>query len=276
MSEVRNQLIGIAKRIAAGYAKNPKTRAIALVGSVARDQCDVFSDLDVTVYYDVMPTDDEILSARDHVPNVDWKRYPGGEPDDFFDIYYVDGVECQVGHILIDRIEHDFNSVFNDYATDHELHVVIGGIYESLPLFGESVIKRWQDQAADYPTALTEAMVRKYIAFRPFWVLEKRLLTRDAPLLLHQMLMDEVKSILSVLSGLNHLYPQLHFKRLDAYVARMAIAPVNASQRLKDVLTTPPQNALQTLHSLIEDMFVLVKEHLPSVDVSAAQQKFEQ
>src|SRR4051812_21986503 len=199
MADARNRLLGIAKRIADGYAANPKTKAVALVGSVARNQADAFSDIDMTVYYDVMPTDEETAAARDSVPNVDWRRYPGGEPDDYFDIYYVDGVECQVGHVAAARIDKDFDSVLKDFATDHELHVVIGGILDAIPLYGESVIKRWQDYAASYPDGLAEAMVRKYIAFRPLWVMEKRLMTRDAPLLFHQFLMDYIKEILSVL-----------------------------------------------------------------------------
>jgi predicted nucleotidyltransferase len=276
MSTIYAQLLSRAQRIAEIYGQNSKAHAVVVVGSIARKQCDEYSDVDMTVFYEAMPTEEEVRSGRDALQAREWRRFPGAEVDVFADSFLLDGVECQVGHCLISRIERDINAVVQHYATEHDLHVIMGSIQDALPLYGTDLVTTWQQQCANYSDELAKAMVQAHLQFRPLWVLEQRLMRRDAPLLLHQFIIEEEYKILSALFGLNRLYPELHFKRLDAYIARMPIVPTQLSRRLQQILHQEPRLALALFQELVWELFDLVEQHVPELDITQARQKFAQ
>ena len=51
-------LLALARRNAAVYATHLQVRAILLMGSAAEGQSDFFSDLDMAIYYDELPSDE--------------------------------------------------------------------------------------------------------------------------------------------------------------------------------------------------------------------------
>jgi predicted nucleotidyltransferase len=64
MPDLYQQLLGRAQRVASIYAAHPQARAVIVVGSLARRQYDAYSDIDMTVFYENMPTEDEIRAGR--------------------------------------------------------------------------------------------------------------------------------------------------------------------------------------------------------------------
>ncbi len=276
MQDTNERLLGLAQRVAAIYTGDGTARASAALGSVARRQSDVYSDIDLGIYYDTMPTEEEITAGREALGGTDWLRLPGAREDAIADTFLIEGVECQVIHCTVAHIDRELNAVLCDYHTEHVKHAVVGGILDALPLSGADVVAGWQARAAAYPDALAQAVVRDHLKFWPHQVLTKRIIPRDAPLLFHRVVMDEEKTLLSALSGLNRLYPQLEFKRLDAYVARMNVAPADFASRLRQVLTAEPLAAVALLRDLIEETFALVERHMPEVDTAAARRRFAQ
>lgn len=276
MQDANGRLLALARRVAAVYTASGKVKASAVLGSVARRQSDAFSDLDLGVYYETMPTEREIAAGRATLGAAHLLRLPGGADDGIADIFALDGVECQVIHCTIARIEEDLSAVLDRCDTAHEKHAVVGGILDALPLSGEEMIAGWQARAAAYPDALAHAVVRDHLKFWPYQVLEKRIIPRDAPLFLHKALLDDEKNLLSVLSGLNRLYPHLEFKRLDAYAARMRIAPPDLATRLTQALHAEPPAAIALLRAVIEETFALVERHLPDVDTAEARRRYTQ
>ena len=276
MPDLYQQLLDRAQRVASIYGAHPHARAVIVVGSLARRQYDAYSDIDMTVFYDAMPTEDEIRTGREVAQATEWMRFPGGEADEFADSFLVDGVECQVGHCTIARIQRDLSAVLREYSTSHEQHVIVGGIGESLALYGAELVAEWQRQCQSYPDALAQAMVREHMRFAPFWVFERRLPSRDAPLFMRQYLIDQARKLLAALSGLNQLYPQLHFKRIDAYAARMRLAPTELAARIKRMLSVDDAIALGLLRELVWETFDLIEQHMPEVDLAAARQRFDQ
>jgi predicted nucleotidyltransferase len=276
MQDANERLFALAERVAAVYTAGGKARASAVLGSVARRQSDAFSDIDLGIYYETMPTEEEIVAGREALAATHLMRLPGGSDDGIADIFTVDGVECQIMHCTVARIDADLSAVLDAHETEHEKHAVVGGILDALPLFGEDLVIGWQRRAAAYPDALAQAMVRDHLRFWPYQMLEKRIVPRDAPLFFHKALIDDEKTLLSALSGLNRLYPQLEFKRLDAYVARMHIAPPRLAARLKQLLQVEPLVAVAMLRAVIEETFALVERHMPAVDTAEARKRFAQ
>jgi predicted nucleotidyltransferase len=276
MQDTNERLLDLARRVAAIFTASGKAQASVALGSVARRQSDTYSDLDLAVYYDAMPTEEEIAAGRAALGGTDRLRLPGATADAIVDIFLVGGVECQVMHCTVARIEADLDAVLREYQTDHERHAVVGGILDALPLFGGDVVAGWQARAAAYPDALARAVVRDHLKFWPHAVLARRIVPRDAPLYLHKALVDDAKMLLSALSGLNRLYPQLEFKRLAAYIARMRIAPPDLAARLTEALGAEPFAAVALLRGLIEETFALIERQMPDVDTSEARQRFNQ
>jgi hypothetical protein len=276
MQEVNERLLALARRVAAVYTAGGKARASAVLGSVARRESDAFSDIDLSIYYDTMPTEEEIVAGRETLDATHLMRLPRGSDEGIADIFTVDGVECQVIHCTVARTDADLGAVLDAHETEHEIHAVVGGILDALPLFGEEIVIGWQRRAAGYPDALAQAMVRDHLRFWPYQILEKRIVPRDAPLYLRTALIDDEKTLLSALSGLNRLYPQLEFKRLDAYVARMHIRPPHLAVRLKQALQAEPLVAVVLLRAVIEETFALVERHMPEVDTAEARRRFAQ
>ncbi|MHB8647987.1 MAG: hypothetical protein ACYDAR_19570 [Thermomicrobiales bacterium] len=276
MQETNERLLGLARRIAAVYTVSDKARASAALGSVARRQSDTVSDIDLGIYYETMPTEDELTAGRDALGGRDWLRLPGASADAIADMFLLEGVECQVIHCTVAHSDAALDAVLRDYATEHVKHAVVGGILDALPLFGAEIVAGWQARAAAYPDALAEAVVRDHLKFWPHQVLSKRIVPRDAPLFFRTAVMDDAKTLLAALSGLNRLYPQLEFKRLHAYVARMNVAPPDLATRLNQVLTAEPLTAIALLRTLIEETFVLIERHMPTVDTAEARRRFAQ
>ena len=209
MQDTDKRLLALAQRVAAVYTASEAARASAVLGSVARRQSDRFSDIDLAIYYETMPPDEEITAGRAALDGTNWLRIFAVE-DALADSFTVDGVECQVIHCTVAQIDADLRAVLDDYATEHEKHAVVGGILDALPLFGTEIIAGWQARAAAYPDALAQAVVRNHLRFWPSLVLKERVVPRDAPLFFHKALLDDAKNLLAVLSGLNRLYPQLN------------------------------------------------------------------
>jgi predicted nucleotidyltransferase len=275
MQETDERLLALARRVAAVYTASEKARASAVLGSVARRQSDAFSDIDLAVYYEAMPTEEEIAAGRDALGGTAWLRI-FASADAVADSFTVDGVECQVIHCTVAQLDADLRAVLDDCTTEHEKHAVVGGILDALPLFGADVIAGWQARAAAYPDALAQAVVRDHLRFWPSQVLAQRIVPRDAPLFFRKALLDDAKTLLTLLSGLNRLYPQLEFKRLDAYAARMRIAPPDVAARLTQALRAEPLVAIAMLRSLIEETFALVERHMPEIDTTEAKRRFAQ
>lgn len=63
MTEASRSLIALAKQNAAAYVAQTDPRAILLTGSAAEGLSDRFSDLDLIVYYERLPTPDQLAAA---------------------------------------------------------------------------------------------------------------------------------------------------------------------------------------------------------------------
>src|SRR5687768_7393150 len=66
MADRTRYLLELVHRNVKPYIANPKTKAVMVTGSVAEGRCDEYSDCDVMLYYDELPTDGELALARQH------------------------------------------------------------------------------------------------------------------------------------------------------------------------------------------------------------------
>ena len=75
MNDASEQGRAIAKRNAAAYLAIPKVRAIGVAGSVARGQADAYSDIDMSIYYEELPSEEELKAAYEQNQGSDYRVY---------------------------------------------------------------------------------------------------------------------------------------------------------------------------------------------------------
>lgn|SRR5262249_13299055 len=264
----------LAEIVAPAYAANPKVAGVLLAGSVARDIADQYSDIEIDVFWHAPPTDEDLLAP---IERSGWELlYRHVDENEWADGFFIEGVKVDTSQFLVATIERWLDDVMVRADTEPEYQVRITAIQHGRPLHGAELIEHWRARTATYPEALAHAMVAEYGNFRPRYLLEM-LAARDDVLLLHQELVAAEQMILSVLMGVNRMYaPHPYHKWLDWEVGQLTIAPPDLNRHLRDILRAEPRAAVDQLHKLIEETFVLVERHLRDFDTSAARAVFEE
>ena len=279
MNEANQIRLALARQNAASYIAIPKVRAVGIAGSVARGEADAYSDIDMSIYYEELPTEEELKLAYKQNQGTDYRVYDDEREDGaLVEQYFVQGIKCDFGHVTIERFESDIKKLLEECDPDNIMLKVLEGIVDMVPLHGAKLIKQWKAKVANYPDRLAQAMVRKNLQFRPLWVLKNYGVKRDDVLFLTDELQQAVKKVIGVLLGLNHFYHPVNsapFKGIDKLINKMTIAPPNLAFRLKQILGEEPQTAVNQLGELIEETFTLVEKHMPEVDTTEARDKYQ-
>jgi len=268
-SEASRSLMALARRNGQAYAAHPNVRAIIVTGSAAEGVSDYYSDLDMILYYDALPSEDEFMACLRQNQGRDRKLLGQAGDEEMMEAYTVDGVECQCAHTTIAAWERDMATVLEHMDVTTPLQKALAGMLEALPLYGEPLVRFWQARLADYPEALAQAMVEHYLAVFPLWGLQDYLASRDATIWVYEVLVEAAHHILGVLAGLNHMYySSFQFKRLHRFVARCDIAPSRFADRLEAIFHVDVASSAAQLEDLVRETVELVDEHMPQVDTS--------
>src|SRR5215216_3598665 len=277
---MNNQQHEIAKRralaeiVAPAYAANPKVAGVLLAGSVARGLADVFSDIEIDIYWHTPPTDED-LSAP--IQRAGWPIvYRHVDENEWADGFPIAGVKVDTSQFLVSTIERWLDDALVRADTEPEYQVRITAIQHGHPLYGAELIERWRAQTAAYPDALAHAMVAQHLEIRPRYLMEM-LAARDDVLMLHRCLVEVEQLIMDVLMGVNRVYaPHPYHKWLDWEIGQFKVAPPDLNRRLRQVLYAEPRLAVDQLHQLVEETFTLVEQHLPNFDTSAVRAVFDE
>lgn len=268
-SEASRSLLALARRNAQAYATHPNARAIIVTGSAAEGVSDYYSDLDMILYYDALPSEDEFMAALRQNEGLDRRLLGQAGGEEMMEAYTVNGVECQCAHTTIAAWERDIATVLEHLDVTTPLQKALAGMLEALPLYGEPLVRRWQARLADYPEALARAMVEHYLAVFPLWGLQDYLALRDATIWVNEVLVEAAQHLLCVLAGLNRkYYSSFQFKRLHRFVARLDIAPSRFADRLEAIFHADVASSAVKLEELVRETVALVDEHMPQVDTS--------
>lgn len=279
MNDASKQLLALAQNNAATYLANPKVKAIGVGGSVARGQADAYSDIDMSIYYEELPSDEELKAAYEQNQGSDYRVHASDREDGLIiDQYFVRGVKSDFGHHTIKFCECNIETLLKQCDPDNIMLYMLAGISEMIPLHGAELIKTWKAKVANYPDQLAQAIVKKHLHFRGLWILQNYGVQREDVLFLTDELLQAVKNLMGVLLGLNRFYHPVNsvpFKGMDKFINKMTIAPPNLSFRLKQIFRESPEIAVSHLGELIEETFTLVEKHMPEVDTTEAWQHYK-
>ncbi|MEO0409891.1 MAG: hypothetical protein AAF289_21325 [Cyanobacteria bacterium P01_A01_bin.135] len=267
-------LLELATLSADAYLANPRTKAALLTGSVAEGLCDEYSDCEMCFYYDELPSEEELCSAR--------QQNQGSKPlwtmgsvqeGSYVESYFIKGVEFQIGHETIVNWEREISMILEELSLSPMMKAMSGTLI-GIPLYGDRLIQNWKDRIAGYPDGLAQRMVEHYLRFFPVWGMQEKLARRDATLWQYQILTESSQNILGVLSGINRLYyTPVQLKRMGRLIRQMKIAPENLASRLEALFQSSPLEVANELEVLVREVVVLVERCMPQVDTSSVNQK---
>src|SRR5262249_38206755 len=137
-------LVALARRNAQAYAALPDIRAIIVTGSSAQGVSDFYSDIDMIVYWDKLPSEEALLAASEKNNARDRRQLVERGEEECMEAYYVNGVQCQVASTTINAWERDMATVLVELDVTTPLQKALSGMLESIPLYGEPLIQEWQ------------------------------------------------------------------------------------------------------------------------------------
>ena len=270
MNEASRYLLALAKQKIQAYTNHPLAKAAIITGSTATGEADYYSDIEMFIYYDQLPSKEELQLAR--------QRNQGSEPIRIFDgvsegrfgeFYFIDGVQFQVGNSTIASCEREIAAVLKDLDVDSPRQKILSGILDSIPVCGDDLILQWKQKIADYPDALARAMVKKYLDFFPIWALRSHLASRDTTLFQHQIRLEIGQNLLGVLAGLNRVYySTFQFKRMRKFIESLNISPNNLYARIEQIFHQEPLSASSEMQVLVRETVDLIERYMPDIDTS--------
>ena len=268
-------LLEMARQNTAVFQQNPHIAAILVTGSVAKGLADANSDIDVILYYDALPSEAEYEMYRQAAFDSGGGFYGGSAAEGFALYQFIDGIRHDFAHGLLSETAALLDEFFAKPDLDNmNKQIALNGILTGVPLKGADYIQMWQEQLASYPPQLSELLVKKYLRFRPHWVLQKMGVDRNETIFLQEELLTAVQNIFGVLCGLNKLYHPGKIKGLDHTIAQMNVAPHEVARRLPALFEVDGQKAVSQLKELIEETISLVETHLPHIDTAPTRNLF--
>jgi predicted nucleotidyltransferase len=275
MADRTQYLLELVRRNVKPYIANPKTKAVMVTGSVAEGRCDEYSDCDVMLYYEELPSNDELHAARQQNPGAELIEFLGDRQSGAFgETFRVQGVECQFAHTAIAQWEAEMATVLEKFEIQPGIMKMLHGTLVGMPLYGEALIQQWKDKIAKYPDQLAQAMVEHHLKFFALWSMQSKLARRDATLWYYQILVEAAQNILGVLSGLNRLYfSTFQFKRMGTFIEQMDITPQNLALRLEGLFYQEASIAALHLEALVQETVALVETHMPQVNTAFAKRQ---
>lgn len=262
-------LRGIASRIVGEALRRGPLRAALLTGSAGRGDSDCYSDLDLILYVDELPTDEVVAGIRTAVGGGDATRrdrtqHACGEE------FELGGIRIELPFITVARIEAHLDQVLDRAEEiDTPLQKVLLGVIEGLPLQGAELIGQWRDRLRDYPEPLRRAMIERHWSFYALWYNADAMAARDSELWRLDALLEASFNILAVLAGLNRIYfSRFQLKGLRKLVGQMTLSPPDLADRLESLFRIAPERAVVELERLIDETRMLVAAELPELDLT--------
>jgi len=259
----------LARRIVDETLERVVLRAALLAGSAGRGDADHYSDIDLLLYVDQVPSPEVAARVREAVGGIGGG--PRVQPTEQFSTeeFELSGVRVELSFTAVSWMDARLDDLLERLVDfDSPSQKILSGLLEGLPLYGQDLIGRWKARVERYPEPLRLKMVERYWSFFPLWYGSAAMAKRDAELWRLDVLMDAAFNLLGVLAGLNRLYfTRFQFKRTRAYVASMKIAPARLAERLETLFRLDPGSAAAELGRLVEETAALVEEELPGFDV---------
>lgn len=261
--------IELATELMQAYVAKEGIRMIVLGGSPSKNLADRYSDLDIVVYWDAIDR-----SWIDTIPLAssggDRKFLLSmGSGDSCMELYYFGPLIVEVGHITLAAWKELVSDVLDRHEISPFKQKSLAGFLAAYPIYGEPLVRHWQERISVYPEQLASKMVRQSLGF--FWrgCLLNQGLERGDILFFYDGICMMLKKLLSILAGLNRIYfSPVEPRWIEYELSRMPIRPDDMWQRIQSIFDGDRKRAVGILEDLIGETLKLVDRHMPELDLS--------
>ena len=256
--------LNLAQKIAERYSTSPEVEAVALGGSLATEQAEAGSDIDLYVFSnDPLPLESRRKAVGDEAVRLEFNNDFFGPGDEWMEAgVHVDVMlwETQWMRERLEDVLVNFQASMG-YSTAF-WHTVRG----SRLLFDRNGWYAALQRTAQgpYPEALRRAIIAKNHAFLRGTLssytgqLEKALARNDLVSVNHR-LAALLASYFDILFAVNRR-PHPGEKRLLTWADACALKPEEMRASIKGVLGAPPQHLMARVHTLLDKLDALLQE----------------
>ncbi|RLJ90710.1 DUF4037 domain-containing protein [Planococcus citreus] len=267
------ELKKLAVQAAEQYAQIPNIEAVMLAGSVSRDWQDEFSDIELLIFWRQAPSDEERQQIIRQLGGKLLEFHPY-EEQEWAETYTVNGMKFEISSFLTETISRTIHQVTEKFAINPDLQCIIAAVQYGISLYGDTTIEQLKKQVEHYPLELQEAGINYYSDFGSRWNNREALVHRKDWLMFYKVVVSVQTNIMGLLFGLNRQFiPHPAFKWQRNSLALMDIKPKNCAARLESVFFQEPSDAIKELEALIGEIFGLIRQELPHIDLSEATRK---
>lgn len=269
------EAFAVGQRIAASFAGHERVTSIALGGSIARGIGDEFSDLDLYVYCTEFPSDEERRAILQlHSPKRGKTHAERASAGVLVEFFVCENTEVDLNFVRVNTVEACLRAVLEKHDLTPIVLAFVGGFADAVALYGPEQLEAWRSRVQAYPAALGRKLVQRHLDIAPLWVPGIDGCRAGDLLPLYEALCRGERSLLGILVGLNRQYPPPDYKRVRLMLAKMALKPDRAAERLEEVFRVEVGRAASQLRELVFETFDLVAAHFSELDVAAARKRF--
>ncbi|MED4018734.1 DUF4037 domain-containing protein [Sutcliffiella cohnii] len=258
-----------AAEIAKIYKMNPKVDAVLLGGSVSRNWEDEYSDIELFVFWNEAPSDEDRKTPIKKVKGdiIDFHPF---EDEEWSETYTTEGVKLEISNFLTHTINKIIDDVTISFDTNLDKQCIVATVHDGVSLSGDLVIKSMKEKVHFYSDELSVAMIEEYIHLGNRWNNREALLNRKDWLMLYKVMVDVQTNVMGMLFGLNRQY--VHhpaFKWQKQSLHSMNITPENIVNRLESIFLDHPSNSVRELEVIIGEVYGLIQREYPQIDLSS-------
>lgn len=256
-----------------------------LVGSSARNLQRDFSDVDLVMYWDNIPSELQRIQIIEQATGIITEMYDSSEDDADIslqsqsDVFYLlgdkhTGIKIDVTHKTVTSAEKLIDDVVIRYETKRIKFAILHSLHHSLTLVGEDwMMARLAQIGDEMPMRVAVKLIEDNIRFNPIWIFDM-FAGRPDPILYHRFRSKNLDQMLMVLGAVNRLYMPDGFKHLDAFIDELTIQPDRLGHDIYQILDSDPAIAKPTILRLGDAIHDLVAHHFPDIDIQDARDGF--
>ena len=155
----------LAEKVLSEYAKCPSAIAGYVFGSVGNGFADEFSDLEIGIIWESVPTEIVLRNIAESVGGISW-RYDGFHEQklSYGDQYTIDGLPVEPAHVAIEVIDRVIREVTEDYDVSmngwmYDRQATLATIQRAKVSFGQEIVNEIRSRIRKYPKRLSIKMV---------------------------------------------------------------------------------------------------------------------
>jgi predicted nucleotidyltransferase len=256
---------------------------VALTGSVARGVADHYSDIELMIWVDELPS---VIACETILAEAGAEVDPSSSAliDSIITKSWYEGMLIETAWHTRDNLDHQIKTVISGENTDHWALVWVWHVVHALPLTEAAMIRQWQRRLRSYPEPLRRALIENGTSawseatWYPLSIVNTAVLGERAAarlgggMALAGRLHVELERMLRVLFAVNRQW-EPDFKWIAHESERLPLKPPRMLERMDHVFAkASPIERTHLCLRLIIDTLQLVPD---TYDVSRAREQVE-